>query len=58
MEGFTLKCNKCNRELELKGDNFYSIQVDKQYHNKLYLGISWNYEEVEIKCECGNKISD
>ena len=58
MEGFTLKCNRCGRELKLKGNNFYSIQADKQYHNKLFLGIDWHYEEVKIKCECGNEVSD
>jgi len=59
MEGFTLKCNKCGREIQLKGKNFYTKQLNEYPENdKLYLGISFGYEEIEIECVCGNRIED
>ena len=55
-KGFTLKCNECGRKLILTGNDFYNIQLNNQFHNKLFLGINWGYEEVQIECECGNEI--
>ena len=58
MEGFTLRCNKCGREVKLKGNKFYNKQWDDDYNQKIILGVNWYSQEVEIKCECGNEIRE
>ena len=56
MEGFVLICEKCGKEIKLKGNEFYH----KQLHDKLgvTLGIDWYYQSVEIECDCGNYVQD
>jgi hypothetical protein len=51
MEGFTIKCNKCNREANYK--NYYDYTCNRDYE----IDCDANYDgDITIICECGNKI--
>ena len=50
-EGFTLKCNACSNEIEIRKDDdltapLYGIVAE----------IDYNLERFNIGCECGNEI--
>ena len=56
--GFILRCNKCGNEIIFDRPGFYDRQWDDELDaiGSMQLGVNWDTEEVDIECNCGNKV--
>lgn len=55
---FTLKCNKCGNEIEIKGKNFYNGQFEHVIGTEpnIRLIIEYDFGCGCFECKCGNEI--
>lgn len=53
MDGFTIKCNKCGKEQELKAnEDFNSGESERD----IYLYADYYDRSITISCQCDNEI--
>lgn len=54
MDGFTIKCNKCGTEVEIKKDT-YNSDTPETENDAIKLSVG-GMETAGIDCECGNSL--